>query len=80
MVIVKYNDESEVQTIIDTQTSKGLVLVEIANISEGNFLGFDDRFVEPKTPLDLQSLKDDNLILMDVLATMYEDMLAKGTV
>lgn len=29
---------------------------------------------------DNQALKNDNLILMDVLATMYEDMLAKGTV
>lgn len=28
----------------------------------------------------LAQLKADNLILMDVLATMYEDMLAKGTV
>lgn len=28
----------------------------------------------------IAQLKADNLILMDVLATMYEDMLAKGTV
>ena len=29
---------------------------------------------------DNLALKEDNLIIMDVLATMYEDMLAKGTV
>ena len=28
----------------------------------------------------VESLKQDNLIMMDVLATMYEDMLAKVTV
>ena len=38
--------------------------------------------VEPKPTLEEQvaQLQQDNLILMDVLATMYEDMLAKGTV
>jgi len=38
--------------------------------------------VEPQPTLEeqLAQLKSDNLILMDVLATMYEDMLEKGTV
>lgn len=38
--------------------------------------------VIPQKTLEEQiaELKQDNLILMDVLATMYEDMLAKGTV
>lgn len=34
----------------------------------------------PPVQLTNQELGDNQLILMDVLATMYEDMLAKGTV
>jgi len=34
----------------------------------------------PTIEEQLAQIKADNLILMDVLATMYEDMLAKGTV
>lgn len=32
------------------------------------------------TPITLEELKENQLILMDVIATMYEDMMAKGTV
>lgn len=47
-----------------------------------------DTFVPPEiiTPvtlapqITLEEVKQNQLILMDVLATMYEDMLAKGTV
>lgn len=35
--------------------------------------------IQPIQPTN-QELSDNQLILMDVLATMYEDMLAKGTV
>ena len=43
---------------------------------------FEPAPVVPTPTLEeqIESLKQDNLILMDVLATMYEDMLAKGTV
>lgn len=42
MIIVKYETEEEAQQIIAEKTAQGLFLVEMANITEGNFLGFDD--------------------------------------
>lgn len=42
MQIVKYSTEEEKQQIIEEKTNEGLVLIEIANITEGNFLGFMD--------------------------------------
>jgi hypothetical protein len=35
---------------------------------------------QPSIEEQIGSLKQDNLILMEALATIYEDMLAKGTV
>jgi len=35
---------------------------------------------QPTLEEQIAQLRSDNLIIMDVLATMYEDMLAKGTV
>jgi len=49
---------------------------------DGTFITPEPVPVVPVPSLEEQfeSLKQDNLILMDVLAAMYEDMLAKGTV
>lgn len=83
MIIIKYETEEEAQQIIQTKQAEGFVLIAVSNVTEGNFLGFDDSTptpVDPALEVRLTGLKEDNLILMDVLATMYEDMLAKGTV
>ena len=49
MQIIKYITEQEAQEIIAEKTAQGLTLIEIANITEGNFLGFDDKPREAKT-------------------------------
>ena len=80
MVIIKYENESEVQGIINAQTALGLHLISVSNVTEGNFLGFDDRNVAPPVQTySNQELKDNQLTLMDVLATMTEALTAKGT-
>lgn len=71
----QYTDEVERSSILDANSDK--FLIEEQNHVEGNFLIFSD--IKP-LEIELQNIKNDNLILMDVLATMYEDMLAKGTV
>lgn len=71
----QYTSDAEKQTLIANNADK--IIVEEQNITEGNFLIFSDG---PRLEEQLSQLKEDNLILMDVLATMYEDMLAKGTV
>jgi len=81
MQIVKYQTEDESQQIIADKTALGFTLIEVANITEGNFLGF----LEPNEPVvpvpnEMKEMKDNQLILMEVLATMYEEMLLKGTV
>jgi nitrogen regulatory protein PII len=56
MIIIKYENEEEVKEIVDEQTKKGLIVVEVSNVGEGNFLGFDDRNLIPKekTPIEVQ--------------------------
>lgn len=77
MVIIKYENESEVQSIIDEQTKKGLHLVSVSNVIEGNFLGFDDRDVVPQIPnvdsnqLTMKELQDNQLIIMSAIADLY---------
>ncbi len=83
MIIIKYSTDEEMNSIIDAQTAKGLILVEVANVTEGKFLAFDDRYVEPVMPTtipkpieeQLSQMKGDNLILMDALATVFEEVL-----
>ena len=72
---IQYTDLVSRKTILDANTDK--YLVEEQNITEGNFLIFTDA-----KPLENQlvDLSDNQLVLMDVLATMYEDMSVKGTV
>jgi hypothetical protein len=72
---IQYTDSLDRQAVIDANIEK--TLIEEQNISDGNFLIFTDT---PRMEDEVQQLKKDNLILMDALATMYEDMLAKGTV
>lgn len=60
MQIVKYQTEEESQQIIAAKQAQGLTLVEVANITEGNFLGFKepDEFVTFWKGLFIQALKD----------------------
>lgn len=60
MVIIKYENESEVQGIIGTQTALGMHLVAVSNVGEGNFLGFDDRDVVPIVTPAQATLNDIN--------------------
>jgi hypothetical protein len=81
MQILKYTTEEEKEAIITEKTEQGLTLVAVSNVGEGSFLGFDDRNATPPTnqPTN-QEINNNQIIIMDVLATMYEDMLMKGTV
>jgi|GEM_PF-5038157 len=54
MQIIKYTTEAEAEQIKLEKVSQGLVLVEIANITEGNYLGFDDHPRERALPIDEQ--------------------------
>ncbi|WP_214813837.1 hypothetical protein [Exiguobacterium sp. s196] len=80
MIIVKYKTEQEAQQIIDEKQAQGLTLVEVSNITEGNFLGFVEN---PKNPTSLeekvtqleQLVQEQNLTQMEVLATIYEQLL-----
>lgn len=73
MKIMKYDNESDLQSIIDEQTALGLHVVAISNVVEGNFIGFDDRDIVPTvtpTPLETQILEGQQTI-KDGLADMY---------
>lgn len=72
---IQYETALERDGIVAQNSDK--YLLEEQNITEGNFLIFSDI---PTTDTQLMQIKEDNLILMDVLATMYEDMLMKGMV
>lgn len=72
---IQYNNLEERQQIIDANQDN--FLIEEQNILDGNFLIFTD--IKP-VEYQLRDQADNQLVIMDVLATMYEDMLAKGTV
>lgn len=76
----QYQDTQEREGLISTHAN--LFLTEEQNITEGNFLVFSDVLLGEPTPVEVQlaELKEDNLILIDIMLTTYEDMLAKGTV
>lgn len=44
MIIIMYDGtQAEYNRIVAEQAKKGFPLIEISNVKEGNFLGFDDR-------------------------------------
>jgi hypothetical protein len=54
MITIRYDGtEAEEKRIIQEQTGKGLTLLQVANIIEGNFLQFNDVYVQPLPPLDI---------------------------
>jgi hypothetical protein len=71
MQIVKYETEQEAQQIIQEKEALGFVLIEVSNITEGNFLGFTEpQSLIKRTTLD--EVIEQNLVLMDALATIFE--------
>lgn len=68
---VSYSDLNDRQAKLDANKDK--FLVEEDTISEGNFLIFSD---SPRLEDAVQQLKENSLILMDALATTFEQVLA----
>jgi len=58
MQIIKYQTEAEMQQIIAEKIGKGLILVEVQNIIEGNFLGFKEPSEIPESPPPSPSLQE----------------------
>jgi len=77
MQIIAYQTEEEKQEIIASKLSEGLLLVNVSNVKEGNFLGFTENPLKDPTPIEQQvaQLQQDNVILMDALATTFEEIL-----
>ncbi|MBH0166283.1 hypothetical protein IHV12_15275 [Fictibacillus sp. 7GRE50] len=77
MQIFIYNSEEEKQKIISEKNAEGLILIQISNITEGNFLAFSENPIKEPTPLEekIEQLQQDNLILMDALAVTFEEVL-----
>lgn len=79
MIIVKYQTESEAEAIITEKTAAGYVLTNVDNVTEGNFLGFVEADKAPSSEPTLSEIKEQNLVIMDALATLFETMIG-GTV
>lgn len=71
----QYLDQEDRNSIIAENVDK--YLIEDATITNGNFLTFSD--IKPVDNI-LENIGENQMVLMEVLATMYEEMLAKGTV
>ena len=71
---IQYTDTVDRQEKIDANTDK--TLIEEQNITEGNFLIFSD--VKP-IENQLTDAQDNQLTIMDAIATLYEGLLAKGS-
>ena len=76
MIIIKYENESEVEAIVAEQTSKGFHLIEVSNITEGNFLGFDDKVeVIPSIQPTNQEVMDMQITVLDLVVTVIENQM-----
>lgn len=74
MVIIKYETQDEVQALTAAQTALGMHLVAVSNITEGNFLGFDDRDVVTPIPpeqVTMQQSMADQQTIKDGIADLY---------
>jgi len=72
---IQYQTQESKHVILNANSNK--ILIEEQNITEGNFLIFSD--VKPLENLVNESLNN-QLTIMDVLATFYDEMSAKGTI
>ncbi|AEY64838.1 hypothetical protein [Clostridium sp. BNL1100] len=70
MIIIKYTTEEEGQQIIADKTSQGYTLIEVQNITEGNFLGF----LEPNETLPEKD-KTELQVLQETVDTLVADNL-----
>lgn len=79
MIIIKYTTEEEGQQIIVEKISQGYILIEVQNITNGNFLGFlePNETLPEKDKTELQILKEtvdtlvtDNLNLQTQIDTL----------
>lgn len=70
---IQYIDQKDRQNILENNKDK--VLIQEDNIIEGNFLIFSDT---PRIEEQITSIKNDNIILMDAIATLYETILGSG--
>lgn len=71
---IQYTDLTSRHALMEANADK--TLIEEQKLFEGNFLIFDDM-----KPIEYQvkDLQQDNLILMDALATSFEQILALET-
>ncbi|ANS73716.1 hypothetical protein AWM70_03280 [Paenibacillus yonginensis] len=77
MIIVKYQNEEEMQQIIDEKQAAGYTLIEVQNITEGNFLGFEEPgWIPTETPPDvtnqIKELQNENTDLKLAIAELAE--------
>ncbi|MGN7409976.1 hypothetical protein [Sporosarcina sp. SAFN-010] len=70
-VTIQYLDDVEKESIIADQLLKGSFLVEQQNVTEGNFLVFDD---EQPIGNRIDGLQTDNMIVMMSLADIYAEI------
>lgn len=73
MRIYKYTTEEEAQQIISENKAQGLVLVEISNITEGNFLGFAENSIPTPTTSETRLSNIENIL--DLILLKQEGIL-----
>lgn len=80
---IQYNSKEDREKILSENPTK--ILVEEQNLFTGNFLVLADeprKYVTVKNypTEEIEQIKQDNLILMDALATIYEAIALGGAV
>lgn len=71
MLIVKYETEEEAAQIIEVKQGEGYTLVEVQNVTEGNFLGFQEPGWTPPTEV-IEKLQNENTDLKLAIAELAE--------
>ena len=73
MLIIKYETEEEKQTIITNKIALGFTLVEISNITEGNFLGFVEGTTIVETPIQPTNIEiqETQMTILSGIADVY---------
>lgn len=76
-MIYEFEYKTSEEKAVLMETNKDKYLIKVQETVDGNFLTFTD--VKP-IELTLEELRKDNLTTFDVLATMYEELMTKGSV
>ena len=59
MQIYKYETQADYDKIVSEKTTQGLILTNVSNVTEGNFLGFKETEEIPQTiDTELKALKE----------------------